>query len=99
MEGTGTSGTMTGLDFTCRDVTYQMPGGDTCKCKYRVAWDFWGASRSFSHECSPKQCYKFVDYPGAPWGNAQALEDFGDPFKGGGKLAKYSVQAEALGSV
>ncbi|CAE8595617.1 unnamed protein product [Polarella glacialis] len=110
MKGTGSSGTWTGLDFTCSDVKYEIPGGDTCTCTYRVAITYWGGTKHrFSQECSPKQCYKFVDYPGAPGGHVQDLEAFTNPPSiiacSGGKKGlgcppyKYSVQAEALGSV
>ncbi|CAE8646684.1 unnamed protein product [Polarella glacialis] len=105
MTGYGTQGTMTALDFTCHDVIYSMPGHrpDTCTCNYTAALSYWGGARRFPQECSPKQCYKFVDYPGAPGGHVQDLERFHHP-NGGGNEEKsidssFSVQAEALGSV
>ncbi|CAE8655891.1 unnamed protein product [Polarella glacialis] len=105
MTGYGTQGTMTALDFTCHHVIYSMPGHrpDTCTCNYTAALSYWGRARRFPQECSPKQCYKFVDYPGAPGGHVQDLERFHHP-NGGGNEEKsidssFSVQAEALGSV
>jgi len=66
-------------------------------------WGGVNCGHGFYQECSPKQCYKFEDYPGAPGGHVQDLERFHHP-NGGGDAEKvidwsFSVQAEALGSV
>lgn len=102
MKGFGSENTWTGLDFTCRNVKFSMPGYEpsSCTCTYRAMIEFWGNGRTFHQQCSPKQCYKLVDYPGVTIGYvSDLLSRFENP-NGGGPIHavswQFNIQADPL---
>jgi len=102
MQGYGTDGTWTGLEFTCKDIKFSMPQHDPaeCTCSFKAMINFWGKGRSFTAQCDPKQCFTWSD-SGGP-GKVHDLFDRFDNPNGGGDISatswEFNIQANAMGT-
>lgn len=103
MLGYGSENTWTGLEFSCKNIKFSMPGHspEECTCSFKAMINYWGKGRDFVMECSSKERFRLVDYDGQGSGTVHDLNDrFKNP-AGGGHIKdtdwEFHAQADALG--
>lgn len=103
MEGYGTTGSATALDFWCSDVKFSIPGQDleSCTCRIGGALDYYGKGRRFDLTCNPRQCFSLSDNgKGTVWDLYNLFNNpNGDDRTPGWKDWEYNIKANPTGQL